>query len=136
MPTLQATGPLGTAKFAIAWPCAGIESFLIFTAVVLVFLQQMQISWKAKAGYFIVGASRHILHKCYENSHHLQHRHAVRRKLKPSANVPLLLRSTLRDSMDCFLSIDHSCKPRFMAKNKKWKISANHEPLRNLNQHR
>jgi len=57
MPTLQATGPLGTAKFAIAWPCAGIESLLIFTAVVLLFLQQMTISWKAKAGYFIVGAA-------------------------------------------------------------------------------
>ena len=55
MPTLQATGPLGTAKFSIAWPCAGIESFLIFTAVVLVFLQQMHISWKAKVGYFAVG---------------------------------------------------------------------------------
>jgi thaumarchaeosortase len=57
MPTLQATGPLGTATFSIAWPCAGIESFLIFTAVVLVFLQQMPISWKAKVGYFIVGAT-------------------------------------------------------------------------------
>ncbi len=55
MPTLQATGPLGTTKFSIAWPCAGIESFLIFTAVVLLFLQQMHISWKAKAGYFAVG---------------------------------------------------------------------------------
>ncbi|MGA2681771.1 MAG: exosortase/archaeosortase family protein [Candidatus Bathyarchaeia archaeon] len=55
MPTLQATGPLGTAKFSIAWPCAGIESFLIFTAVVLVFLQQIHISWKAKAGYFATG---------------------------------------------------------------------------------
>jgi thaumarchaeosortase len=55
MPTLQATGQLGTAKFSIAWPCAGIESFLIFTAVVLLFLQQIHISWKAKAGYFAVG---------------------------------------------------------------------------------
>ena len=57
MPTLQATGPVGTAKFAIAWPCAGIESLLIFTAVALLFLQQMPISRKAKAGYFIVGAA-------------------------------------------------------------------------------
>ena len=56
MPTLQATGPLGTAKFSIAWPCAGIESFLIYTAVVLLFLQQMHISWKAKTGYFVFGA--------------------------------------------------------------------------------
>jgi exosortase/archaeosortase family protein len=57
MPTLQATGPLGTAKFSIAWPCAGIESLLIFTAVVLLFLQQMQISWRAKAAYFVIGAA-------------------------------------------------------------------------------
>jgi thaumarchaeosortase len=57
MPTLQVTGPLGTAKFAIAWPCAGIESLLIFTAVALLFLKRMPISWKAKIGYFTVGAT-------------------------------------------------------------------------------
>ena len=57
MPTLQVTGPLGTAKFLIAWPCAGIESLLIFTAVALLFLQRMPISWKAKVGYFAVGAT-------------------------------------------------------------------------------
>ena len=57
MPTLRATGPLGTATFSIAWPCAGIESFLIYTAVVLVFLQQIPVSWKAKTAYFIVGAT-------------------------------------------------------------------------------
>jgi len=57
MPTLQVTGSLGTAKFSIAWPCAGIESLLIFTAVALLFLKRMPISWKAKTGYFIVGAA-------------------------------------------------------------------------------
>jgi thaumarchaeosortase len=56
-PTLQAIGPLGTAKFAIAWPCAGIESLLIFTAVALLFLKRMNISWKAKMGYFAFGAA-------------------------------------------------------------------------------
>jgi thaumarchaeosortase len=56
MPTLQVTGSLGTAKFAIAWPCAGIESLLIFTAVTLLFLQRMPLSWKAKVGYFAFGA--------------------------------------------------------------------------------
>jgi len=55
MPVLSASGPLGSTRFSIAWPCAGIESFLIFTAVVLLFLGQMKISWKAKAGYFAVG---------------------------------------------------------------------------------
>ncbi len=57
MPTLDVTGSLGSAKFAIAWPCAGIESLLIFTAVALLFLKQMRISWKAKIGYFAIGAA-------------------------------------------------------------------------------
>ena len=57
MPTLDVTGPLGTAKFAIAWPCAGIESLLIFTAVALLFLTRMRITWKAKIGFFAVGAA-------------------------------------------------------------------------------
>jgi thaumarchaeosortase len=56
MPTLQVSGPAGTAKFAIAWPCAGIESLLIFTAVAALFLQRMPMSWKAKIGYFTIGA--------------------------------------------------------------------------------
>jgi len=56
MPTLQVTGSLGTAKFAIAWPCAGIESLLIFTAVTLLFLKRMNISWKAKLSFFVFGA--------------------------------------------------------------------------------
>ena len=57
MPTLQVTGPLGSAKFAIAWPCAGIESLLIFTAVALLFLKRMPIAWKNKIGYFAIGAA-------------------------------------------------------------------------------
>ncbi|MCW4004210.1 MAG: archaeosortase/exosortase family protein [Candidatus Bathyarchaeota archaeon] len=55
MPTIQATGPLGTAKFAIAWPCAGIESLLIFTAVTLLFLKRIPMSWRARIGYFSMG---------------------------------------------------------------------------------
>jgi thaumarchaeosortase len=57
MPTLQVTGAAGSAEFAIAWPCAGIESLLIFTAVVLLFLKQINISRKAKVGFFAFGAS-------------------------------------------------------------------------------
>jgi thaumarchaeosortase len=56
MPTLQVTGSLGTAKFAIAWPCAGIESLIIFTAVALLFLKRISISRKVKIGYFAFGA--------------------------------------------------------------------------------
>jgi thaumarchaeosortase len=60
MPRLTATdpaNPLRTATFDIAWPCAGIESLLIFTVVVLLFLKRMPISWKAKTAYFAVGAA-------------------------------------------------------------------------------
>ncbi len=57
MPTLDVSGPSGSAMFAIAWPCAGIESLLIFTAVALLFLKRMNISWKAKIGFFAAGAA-------------------------------------------------------------------------------
>jgi thaumarchaeosortase len=55
MPTIAVSGSLGTAMFAIAWPCAGIESLLIFTAVSLLFLKRMHISWKAKIVFFMIG---------------------------------------------------------------------------------
>ena len=60
LPFLIATdpnNPMRSAKFAIAWPCAGIESLLIFTVVTLLFLKRMPISWKAKIGYFAIGAA-------------------------------------------------------------------------------
>ncbi len=49
--------PSRNATFAIAWPCAGIESFLIFAVVTILFLKRMPISWKDKIGYFAVGAA-------------------------------------------------------------------------------
>ncbi|MCW4018710.1 MAG: archaeosortase/exosortase family protein [Candidatus Bathyarchaeota archaeon] len=59
MPYLTATDPnsLASATFSIAWPCAGIESFLIFTVVILLFLKRMPISLKSKVGYFAFGAA-------------------------------------------------------------------------------
>jgi exosortase/archaeosortase family protein len=60
MPQLTVMDPANPLKppaaFSIAWPCAGIESLLIFTVVILLFLKRMPISWKAKIGYFAVGA--------------------------------------------------------------------------------
>ena len=59
LPSLTVTDPNNTARtttFAIAWPCAGIESLLIFTVTILLFLKRMPISWKAKVGYFAFGA--------------------------------------------------------------------------------
>lgn len=60
MPRLTATDPansLRTTTFDIAWPCAGIESLLIFTVVALLFLKRMPISLKAKIAYFVAGAT-------------------------------------------------------------------------------
>ncbi len=57
MHTLDVSGSVGSATFAIAWPCAGIESLLIFTAVALLFLKRMKFSWQAKIGFFFFGAS-------------------------------------------------------------------------------
>jgi thaumarchaeosortase len=57
MPTLTVTNAAGTATFAIAWPCAGIESLLIFTAVTLLFLKRINLSWGAKLVYFVIGGS-------------------------------------------------------------------------------
>ncbi|UCF44677.1 MAG: archaeosortase/exosortase family protein [Candidatus Bathyarchaeota archaeon] len=60
MPRLTAMDPaypLRTATFDIAWPCAGIESLLIFTVVALLFLKRMPISLRTKIGYFAIGAA-------------------------------------------------------------------------------
>ncbi len=57
MPTLEVTGAAGSATFAIAWPCAGIESLLIFTAVALLFLKRMNFSLKTKVSFFVLGAA-------------------------------------------------------------------------------
>ena len=60
LPLLTATdpnNPIRSATYAVAWPCAGVESLLIFTVVVLLFLKRMPISWKAKTGYFAIGAA-------------------------------------------------------------------------------
>ncbi|MFB3889262.1 MAG: exosortase/archaeosortase family protein [Candidatus Bathyarchaeia archaeon] len=61
LPSLTIMNPNNLARppttFSIAWPCAGIESFLIFTVVTLLFLKRMPLSWKAKVGYFALGAA-------------------------------------------------------------------------------
>jgi len=57
MPVLTATNHLGaSATYSIAWPCAGIESFLIFTVVILLFLKRTSITLKSKLGFFVFGA--------------------------------------------------------------------------------
>jgi len=56
MPTLSAWNSQGAWGAKIAWPCAGIESLLIYTVTVLLFLKKTAISWKHKTIYFVIGA--------------------------------------------------------------------------------
>lgn len=44
------------AGFGIAWPCSGVESFLIYTITILLFLKKADIPLKHKIIYFAVGA--------------------------------------------------------------------------------
>jgi exosortase/archaeosortase family protein len=44
------------AGFEIAWPCAGVESLLIYTLTVFLFLKKTDIPWKYRIVYFAIGA--------------------------------------------------------------------------------
>jgi len=59
MPYLIASdpkNPLRYAQFGIAWPCAGVESLLIYTVTILLFLKETGIPWKHRIIYFSIGA--------------------------------------------------------------------------------
>jgi len=40
----------------IAWPCSGVESLIIYTLIILLFLRITVPSWKQKIIYFTIGA--------------------------------------------------------------------------------
>jgi exosortase/archaeosortase family protein len=44
------------ASFAIAWPCSGIESLLIYSVTLLLFLKNTDIRWWQRVVYFAIGA--------------------------------------------------------------------------------
>lgn len=57
MPYLWVTDSQGkNAGFGIAWPCAGVESLLIYTLTILLFLKKTGIPWKHRIVYFVIGA--------------------------------------------------------------------------------
>jgi exosortase/archaeosortase family protein len=43
--------------FGIGWICAGVESLVIYTIVIFLFLKKSEISTKRKIFYFVVGAA-------------------------------------------------------------------------------
>ncbi|PIU58916.1 hypothetical protein COS86_06965 [Candidatus Bathyarchaeota archaeon CG07_land_8_20_14_0_80_47_9] len=60
MPLLGAVdpkNPLKYAYFGIDWACAGVESLLIYTVTILLFLRKTTIPWKYRIIYFAIGAA-------------------------------------------------------------------------------
>ena len=43
--------------FNIAWPCSGVESLLIYSVTILLFLKNSSIPWKHRIVYFVFGAA-------------------------------------------------------------------------------
>jgi exosortase/archaeosortase family protein len=59
MPLLIAVDPMNTQRFAgfyIDWTCSGVESLLIYTLTILLFLRKTTIPWKYRTAYFAFGA--------------------------------------------------------------------------------
>ncbi len=58
MPTFIAWDSQGrySLPFSIAWPCSGIESLVIYTVIMLLFLKKSNISWIRRIIYFVIGA--------------------------------------------------------------------------------
>jgi len=58
MPLLIAGDSQGRSSgpIAIAWPCSGVESLLIYTVTILLFLKKSGIPWKHRIIYFMIGA--------------------------------------------------------------------------------
>jgi thaumarchaeosortase len=56
MPTLFAWNSKGSWGAAIAWPCSGIESLIIYTVTILLFLKKSPIPWAHRVIYFVIGA--------------------------------------------------------------------------------
>jgi exosortase/archaeosortase family protein len=57
VPNLFASNSVGSAVFSIAWPCAGIDSLVIYTVVILLFLKKASIPRIHKVIYFAIGAA-------------------------------------------------------------------------------
>jgi thaumarchaeosortase len=46
-----------SGAFSIGWPCSGVESLIIYTVTILLFLKRSNMSWKVRVAYFAIGAA-------------------------------------------------------------------------------
>jgi exosortase/archaeosortase family protein len=57
MPALTVTSSTGRSiGYNVAWPCSGIDSLLIYSVTILLFLRGSAVQWKQRIAYFIFGA--------------------------------------------------------------------------------
>jgi len=56
MPVLYASNSQSSFGAAIDWPCSGVESLLIYTVTILLFLKKSNMPLKHKTAYFVIGA--------------------------------------------------------------------------------
>jgi len=56
MPFLKAWSSEGLFYANIGWPCAGVESLLIYTVIIFLFLRNTSTSWRQTLIYFVIGA--------------------------------------------------------------------------------
>ncbi|MGD0160140.1 MAG: exosortase/archaeosortase family protein [Candidatus Bathyarchaeia archaeon] len=57
VPMMTAIGSHGFFGAQIEWPCSGIESLLIYSVTILLFLRNSGIPWKQRAVYFVAGGA-------------------------------------------------------------------------------
>lgn len=55
-PVLKAWNSKGEFQAGIAWPCSGIDSLIIYSVTILLFLKKSAIPWKQRIVYFVIGA--------------------------------------------------------------------------------
>ncbi len=56
-PLLQVQSGNGVSTaLSIAWPCSGVESLLIYTVTILLFLKRSTVTWTRRIIYFTIGA--------------------------------------------------------------------------------
>ena len=60
VPVLKVTNPQNPfhyTRLGVAWPCSGVESLIIYTLFMIIFLKNFEVSTKRKIIYFVAGAT-------------------------------------------------------------------------------
>ena len=60
VPVLKVTNPQNPfhyTQLGVAWPCSGVESLIIYTLFMIIFLKNFEVSTKRKIIYFVAGAT-------------------------------------------------------------------------------